>query len=817
MAIEPPNQMAVDVFEKSIRPLLVTHCYECHGPETGEGEAGLRLDSLAGILTGGVSGPAVSPGKPLQSLLLHAVNHEPTVTAMPPEERLSAAEISTLTRWIKISGPWPVEGLSQDPKRLSAQFHITDRDRNFWAFVLPTLPELPEVRDRSLIRTPIDSFVLAKLEEAGITPASPAGKRQLIRRATYDLHGLPPTPVEVAEFVRDESPNAFERVIDRLLESPRYGEKWGRHWLDVARYSDSNGMDDNIAFADAWRFRDYVISAFNTDKPYDQFVREQVAGDLLTSWDSENRAEAIIATTFLMLGQKQPSADDPVKQQLDIVDEQLDTLTRGFLAMTIACARCHDHKFDPISQQDYYGLAGILRSTTSMLSHRVDAKFNVTALSGRADNHLVSLLEQQMDEHDDVLVNGNKSRMSAAQKQTHTDQLNDAYDEMGKIPTAMAVKDGQVSDMPVFHRGNHLTPANMTPRGVPQILMPREVPTTERSAHADPANHNAAGRPDDSGDSDDHSTTAVNLRNDGRLSITAGESGRRELAEWLTSESNPLTARVMVNRIWHWHMGAGIVESPDNFGRLGQRPKNQELLDWLTVRFIESGWSMKELHRLIMSSTIYRMQPLEAPSTGSSESNHALCLRITPRRLTAEEIRDSLLAISQQLDMTMGGRTLPVRNHKIMNADEISRCNQLHDQPRRTVYQPVIRSGLDEFLTTFDFPDPSVPAGSRHTTTVAPQALYMMNSPLVRTSSRLVAERLAGIPDSTVANRVQFAYELLLSRQATDNEIDLWSSFISQGQPSDTGSAAGSDDSTLQAWESLVRILLSSNDFTYVK
>ncbi|MEO1999294.1 MAG: PSD1 and planctomycete cytochrome C domain-containing protein, partial [Planctomycetaceae bacterium] len=701
-AIARDNTRAIDVFEKTVRPLLVKHCYECHGPQAGAGESGLRLDSLSSILNGGESGPAVVPGKPDLSLLIHAVNHEPTVTAMPPDKRLARAEIAQLIDWVSLKAPWPVAGLDLKLQRPRvAELGITDDDRRFWAFQPVRASRLPRVRNRLWVRNPIDQFVLSRLEAPGLTPAEPADRRTLIRRATFDLHGLPPTPDEVADFAQDDSPDAFERLVHRLLDSPRYGEKWGRHWLDVARYSDSNGMDDNIAFADAWRYRDYVIAAFNQDAPYDQFVREQVAGDLLTTWNSPRRADAVVATTFLMLGQKQPSADDPVKQQLDIVDEQLDTLTRAFLAMTVACARCHDHKFDPYSQRDYYALAGILRSTTSMLSFRVDAKFNVTALTSQADNAVVSRFEQQMDQHDDVLVNGNKLDMTVELRKSHTNELSAAYEKMSAIPTAMAVEDGAVADMPVLLRGNHLTPADLVPRGVPRIL--------------------AGSHP---------------------FSVAAGASGRRELAEWLVSPDNPLTPRVMVNRIWQWHMGMGIVASVDNFGRLGQRPQHPELLDWLAIRFVESGWSMKAMHRLIMCSSTYRMSSRDNQAARQVDPENRLLWRMPLRRLQAEELRDSLLLVSEQLDSKMGGRTLPIRNHKIMSGNEISKCNAVHQQPRRTVYLPVIRSGLHEFLTTFDFPDPSLLAGRRHVTIVAPQALYMMNAPLIDTSAQRVARLL---------------------------------------------------------------------------
>ena len=775
--IRTTEQRGLDFFEKKVRPLLAQQCFECHGPGSEQGEGGLRLDSRTAILKGGKSGPAVIPGKPGESLLIHAVNHDPAVESMPPDRRLKNEEVATLVQWVQMKAPWPGAGLVADLGRPeAAETTLTDKDRAFWAFVPPVEPRMPEVKQQTWVANPIDALVLARLEEAGLQPVPPLGREALIRRATFDLHGLPPTPGEVAEFVNDESPGAFRKLVERLLDSLRYGEKWARHWMDVARYSDSNGMDDNIAFTESWRYRDYVIRAFNQDKPYDQFVREQVAGDLLATWEMPGRAESVVATTFLMMGQKMPSADDPVKQQLDIVDEQLDTVSRAFMAMTISCARCHAHKFDPFSSRDYYALAGIFKSTRSMLGYRVDSKFNLTALTSEAENRRLSELEQRMDGADDILVNGNKINMSADQRKQHTDQLNKAYEEMAKIPAAMAVEEGEIADMPVLLRGNHLTPARQVARGVPKVL---DVP--------------------------------------GRFAVTAGESGRRDLANWLTAPGNSLTARVMVNRIWYWHMGTGIVRSLDNFGRLGERPDNQALLDWLALRFVESGWSIKDMHRLIMNSNTYQMNSSQDDHASKQDPQNRLFWRMNRRRLEAEEIRDSLLLLGKQLDLAMGGRMLPVRNHKIMSAKEIAACNAVHEQPRRTVYLPVIRSGAHEFLATFDFPDPSVPAGRRNLTTVAPQALFMMNSSLVSEASRRIATRLLNYRATDKCKRIQFAYQLVLARQPTDSEIEAWLTFVQRSNDLAIAAEVPGTDRPLQTWSSVARVLLSSNEFVYVK
>ncbi|HTI51787.1 MAG TPA: DUF1549 domain-containing protein, partial [Planctomycetaceae bacterium] len=449
-------------FENKVRPLLVKRCYECHGPDSDEGEGELRVDSLEGLLKGGKSGPAIVPGEPSRSLLVLAVRHDGAV-AMPPKKRLPQAEIDGLTAWVKQGAPWPGAGTGAKSTNkfpapdssAAASPQWDETTRNFWAFQPARPPRLPSVADATWPRSPIDQFLLSRLEAAGLRPAPPADKRTLLRRATINLWGLLPTPEESAAFVDDRSADAWERVIDRLLGSPRYGERAARHWLDIVRYADSNGMDDNLAYGDAWRYRDYVIAAFNADKPYDRFIEEQLAGDLLAEEDPAHRDELLVATGFLALGPKMLAEDDPVKQQMDIVDEQLDTTCRVFLALTMGCARCHDHKFDPLSMRDYYALAGIFKSTQTMLTFRVDSKWNATALGNPAENLRLDDLEQIIDRHDNALVNGNSNRMSADERATHARLLAEAQQDYAKIPKAMAVADGIPADLEVFLRGNH--------------------------------------------------------------------------------------------------------------------------------------------------------------------------------------------------------------------------------------------------------------------------------------------------------------------------------------------------------------------------
>ena len=779
--IDPASE---EFFERQVRPILANRCYPCHGPAAGQGQAGLRLDSLAGMLAGGRSGPVIVPGQPNRSLLVLAIKHD-TFVQMPPKTKLPTREIQTLAGWVKMGAPWPSPRgpvpsekllLQQTGGPAAQKVEFTNEQESFWAFQQVVKGPIPKVRDRDWPQSPIDYFILAKLEARGLRPARQTDKRTLISRATIDLHGLLPTPEEVVAFLADDSPKAFARAIDRLLASPRYGERWARHWLDVARYADSNGMDDNLAYADAWRYRDYVITAFNKDKPYDQFVREQLAGDLLTAWGDENRDESLIATGFLVIGPKMLAEDDPVKQQLDIADEQLDTASRAFMGLTMGCARCHDHKFDPLPTADYYSLAAIFKSTKSMISFRVDSKWNATALGSLQKNQRLSALEKTIDLHDNILVNSNTEEMSADERKQHEQLLEKAKEEYAAIPKAMAVTEGEVQDMPLLLRGNHLTPGHMVPRRFPRILVGEK-----------------------------------------QTPIDKQESGRRELAAWLASSDHPLTARVMVNRIWKWHLGHGIVRSPDNFGRLGEPPDNQPLLDWLALQFVERGWSMKAMHRLIMLSSSYRMSTALDPHAAEIDPENRLLWRMNRVRMDAEVIRDSLLATSGQLDPTMGGSLLPYQSFVNLSDKGNARNPALYDSKRRSVYLPVLRSALFEVFQAFDFSDPAVINGRRSTTTVAPQALFMMNSQLIRESSNHLAEKLLSSPDKSNVERIARAYELVLSRPPAEAETQEWLEFLTEYAQAQSSQVAEPEVRRLRAWQGLGRVLLSSNEFVYVE
>ena len=526
-------------------------------------------------------------------------------------------------------------------------------------------------------------------------------------------------------------------------------------------------MDDNIVHGDAWRYRDYVIRAFNEDKPYDGFVREQLAGDVITGWGDQSRAEGLIATGFLMLGPKMVGEDDPVKQKLDFADEQLATAARAFLALSVDCARCHDHKFDPIRSADYYSMLGMFTSTKTVLTYRVTSKLNATALAGPDQDRKLSEIERRFDYHSDFITNYNQAttpkQVVEAQRQAHDDALEEYY----QVPKAMAVAEGDIEDLPLMIRGNHLTPGPVAPRGFPAIL---------------------AG--------------------DAQPPIRPGSSGRRELAAWLSRPDHPLTARVMVNRIWKWHFGEGIVRTTDNFGALGDRPDHPELLDWLAKRFVGNGWSIKSMHRLIMLSSAYQREYAHSPESSEVDPENRLLWRANRRRMEAEALRDALLEVSGRLDSIMGGKTMPHKNFTNLNANALSRDPSLYQSSRRSVYLPVLRSALYEVFAAFDFASPSTSNGRRGSTMVAPQALFMMNSGLVEAASARLAERIAReMPDD--AGRIRLAHEIVYARPADEAEQASWLDFLGRYE-----STAGN---RMAAWQGMCRVLLASSEFLYIK
>lgn len=889
---------AADAFEKTIRPLLSAKCHSCHGPQMQMG--GLNLATVEGLRKGAASGPILDTADPDNSRLLRAVSHQ-TRIKMPPAGKLSDGEIASLREWVRAGTPWPSgQGVPSKPAEL------------FWSFRPVQALDPPTVKNAAWVRNDIDRFLLAKLESQGIEPAPPADRLTFLRRATFDLTGLPPTEQEVREFVGDRAPDAVQRMVDRLLSSPRYGEQWGRHWMDVARYADSTGADEDHRYPYAWRYRDYVLDAFNRDLPFDQFVREQVAGDLLPAGDgSRVNLRGIIATGFLALGPKLIAEQDKPKMFYDIVDEQIEVTGRAFLGLTLACARCHDHKFDPVSTKDYYSLASIFASTRQLeklegtVSQLYFAPLVPPEEAARWRGHKLKLEEKQkeIDEvvgeeaarHRDrlsprmarymlaareVYKDGkdlkqtasrtgldaailqrwvdylkptkerrphlepwyqSKSETAAAEEYqstfTATDHKRREAREQWKREAAEAkAKGGEPPPPPKFLAGDNRFYTEVIAEKGPLALPEknRETLFTGENRHrfhqltAELKTLKDTGPPDPPlacGVAEDKPVTQrvfirgnpaalgdevpkrfpIVLAGHDQTPITQG-SGRLELARWLSGRTNPLTARVMVNRIWQWHFGEGLVRTPSNFGRMGERPTHPELLDYLANRFMEGGWSLKAMHRLIMLSNAYQMSSRASAGAMEKDSDNRLWSRFQRRRLAVEEMRDSLLAIDGSLDVTMGGSLQKGEGTDKEFSDDRKSLSP-DESKRRLVYLPLRRSNLPSVLNLFDFGDATTTSEGRTQTNVAPQALYMMNSGYVSERAKALAQHLLRDTALTDEGRIERAYYRVVNRPPDPDEtrqaVDYVSRFPARG------------DGVL-AWSSFCRSLIASNDFLYI-
>jgi hypothetical protein len=1077
----PPAPSGEEFFEKEIRPLLAEKCLSCHGG--GKVKGGLRLTSKAGLLKGGESGPAVVPGKPDQSLLIHAVRYLDT-PRMPPTEKLKEREIALLTRWVEMGAPYPDAGATTTGAG-GKTFQITEEQRRFWSFQPIQDVTAPAVRDEKWPRSEVDRFILAALEAKGLKPAAPLEKRALLRRATFDLTGLPPTPDEVAAFLADASPDAFAKVVDRLLASPAYGERWGRHWLDLVRYTDSfdaRGLGGEGDVPEAWRYRDWVVEAFHRDLPYTEFVRDQIAGDLVPAKEGFNKA-GVIATGILALGNWGGGDADKEKLLTDIADDQVDVVSRTFLGLTVACARCHDHKFDPISTADYYGLAGMFFSThilpnvgpktngPPMLKipletpqekvRREQYQKQVAELEGQlkraGEQHYQEFARAQLGRTAEYILAAWDSQHQgtgrgiglpefAEQRGLHAYALRQWVDYLGmgeyrlmskpvrdvrgntgvhgwkgepdcpsllvnstdkevtiltfKLPPksvsvhpgpdngvavswrspvagtvsirggvtdadpaggdgiawvidhrkagvfrelaagdipnggaqrfdkgrgaerlqAVEVQPGDRIELLVLPRENYICDTTLVdleirladgskvwdlggdivadlhqggkgnphadrlgnagvwhfldmaqsrrgrPEGIPPALAAWERTAAEvLEGKADRKALEQTAKEFEKGFTltDRRSPFWINNRDDEKLlpgearadlakrtaeldtlkkspppapvfahgaqeggvpgsphagvhdvrvhvrgrydrlgelvprrfpeilagadqkPITSG-SGRLQLAEWLTQPEHPLTARVMVNRIWQYHFGQGLVRTPSNFGKLGERPTHPELLDYLAREFVRSGWSVKAMHRRIMLSATYQQVSEPSPETLKADPDNRLIGRMNRRRLEAEAVRDSLLAVSGRLDRKLGGPA--VRDFAA---------------PRRTLYLMTVRSDRSGFGPLFDSADPTAPVDRRTISTVAPQALFLMNHPFVLEQTRALAQRVREAAKED-RERIERAYELLYGRPPLAKEVEIGLAFLGTAKQAD------------KAWEEYCQALLCANEFIYV-
>lgn len=770
-------------FETKIRPVLANQCGKCHSARAEKLRAGLRLDTRDGALAGGESGPVIVPGDPESSLLVRAIRYVDEDLKMPPEGKLPDAVIADFTEWVRMGAPDPRPKADAAP---SAAATAPAKASDLWSLrpLLPAPP--PAVHDTAWPRSEIDRFLLAALEAKGLSPVGDASKERLLRRVSFDLTGLPPTVEELDAFAKDDSPHAFEKVVDRLLDSPRFGERWGRHWLDVARYAESSGKT-NFNYPHAWRYRDYVIAAFNADKPFDRFIREQIAGDLLPAEDDRDRAEKLIATGFLAIGSKAHDAEVRGQYELDLIDEQIEATSRAFQALTIACARCHDHKLDPISQRDYYALSGIFRSTQtrSGVLAGLFPNFNASPLielpSGAHAPEAVGplgperrrALEKRVAElvrERDAVPPGeaNRDRLRRANAMLATARWRLLIDRANG-PTrafAMGVVDrDEAGDSPFYVRGELDQPAQPVPRGLVRLLCFEGAPA-----------------------------------------IRSG-SGRLELASALASPRNPLTARVFVNRAWLHLFGRGLVATPDNFGSAGTPPSHPELLDTLAAGFMHDGWSVKRLIRKIVLSRAYGLDSIFDRRGFELDPDNALIWRMSKRRLDAETLRDSLLAVAGRLSLDP-----PVGSAVARSGEGLGMFLRVEGQDisdtHRSVYLPVVRDQIVESLALFDFADPSLVVGERNVTTGPAQALYFMNGPLVISLSEAFAQRVCAAGDEE-AGRVGLAYRLALGRSPSDRERAAALAFLRAAERSRPEGRKPS------AWALFAQALFAAAEFRY--
>ena len=844
----PDTQAGIAFFESRIRPVLVRECYSCHSVQSGQSKGGLQLDTKSGLLLGGDSGPALVPGSLDDSPLWSAINHEDYM--MPPRKQLSAQILEDFRQWIEMGAPDPrVPTINKAAGTVSVD--DIERGRSFWSFVPPEKPDTPLAGDDWAINE-IDSFVAAKLSESGIPLPKDAEPRVVLRRLYFDLIGLPPSIAEQESFLEQwqrDPDAAIAGTVDDLLARPQFGERWGRHWLDVARYAESSGREVNATYSNAWRYRDYVIDSFNQDKPYDQFVQEQIAGDLLPVDTNQDWAEHLIATGFLAIGSRTLNEQNPRQFTADLVDEQIDATTRVFLGVSVACARCHDHKYDPIPQTDYYAMAGIFRSSQTMYGtsrtnqNRRPSKLIRLPVADDApvtkpvDRETLAEARQALDQLEQQFRELTAQRRSAGRRAPLNQQQRRQRRELiARRSTLQTFLDGYTEDG--------------QPRALCMGVQPVRTPVEARLL--------VRGEVDQVGDAVPRGLVQVLNRDSASARLPRDTSGRLELAQWMASRDNPLTARVMVNRIWQHMIGQALVTSTNNFGATGTPPSHPELLDWMAVTFVDDGWSVKQMIRRIATSRAYRIASTWDEDHFQIDPDNRLLWRANARRLDAEAIRDSMLAVSGQLDLNrhMGsevaraGETVARDGNLRSVADtmklrmQIARSNPGMDlsereieqrirraarnrnsregralrelaakQPSadpdaryRSVYLPVIRDYVPRALEVFDFAEPSLIVGTRETSSTPDQGLYMLNNPFVLRCSEALARRVSEM-ESSPGRRIQAAFLLCLGRKASRAELVASRSFLQ------SWSSARSDQSALVA---MCQAIMASAEFRIV-
>jgi cytochrome c553 len=798
-----PTADQIAFFEKSIRPVLVDKCYKCHSADATKVKGGLLLDTREGIRVGGDSGHAVVPGDLKESLLVKALHWQDKDLRMPPEKdggKLPDNVVADFEKWIQMGAPDPREG---EAKVVKKELDVT-KAKQQWAYQAPKAAPLPAVQDAAWPRTDVDRFLLAAQEAKGLHPVADAGRGALLRRVYFDLIGLPPMPQQIEAFMQDKSPDALAKIVDVLLASPQFGERWGRHWLDVARFAESTGKERNFTYPAAWHYRDYVIAAFNADKPYDEFIREQIAGDLLPARDSVERAEHLTATGFLALGPKSLNEKNREQFRMDMIDEQIDATSRAVLGLTVACARCHDHKFDPVLQKDYYALAGIFRSTETL--------FGTDTAGGKNRNasKLLALPDASL-------------APAAPASATITPASNPALNEvLAKNPKrakkfAALTADQKTQAIQRFQgkkgkRGMAAASANVTPVSA----QPAEIMAVQE---ARPMDCHLLVRGEIAQPGDAVPRGFITVLSDGVTpAIPPQSSGRLELAQWLASPANPLTARVAVNRVWMHLFGQGLVRTADNFGATGEKPSNPELLDTLAAQFMSEGWSVKRLIRSLVLSRAYQLSSAPNDQAYEIDPDNRLLWRASPRRLDAESIRDAMLTASGQIELAPlhGSVVANVGDGYIGKGIEPERFSNVTAH-YRSVYLPIVRDFVPEALDIFDFAEPSLVVATRDVTNVPVQALYLLNNGFVREQAAAMAKRIIATPLAH-PERIALAYELALSRPPTEAERTRAEKYLlDEGWGLVPVKDGKVEDAALLSWSTFCQALFACAEFRYLK
>jgi len=797
-------------FTAEVMPLLQAKCIACHSGDKPQG--GLRLTTREAVLKGGASGPSLSPGKPGEGLLLAAVNYHGR--KMPPQGKLPQKQIDVFARWVSMGAPWASEHASLEPKGHHGPPAVTAETKRFWSFQPVKRPAVPVVKTKGWVRNPIDAFVLKRLEAAKLTPNPRAGKIALIRRAYYDLIGLPPSPEAVEAFVADNSPQAWEKVVDQLLQSPQYGEKWGRHWLDLVRYAETNSYERDGAKPNAWRYRDYVIQSFNQDKPYDQFVTEQLAGDEL----GDRTPERLIATGYYRMGIWDDEPADPEQALYDDLDDIASTTSQVFLGMTVGCARCHDHKLDPIPQKDYYSFLSFF-SGVRRYGVRSDESVAEASLAPIAPPEAQQKQREEVAAHQEKMK-ANREQLQALENRVLPDltpvEKEEWRTEAARIPTVKKRVPRLLSqeefDRYAMLSGERRRLLRFRPSALDSALVVKEVGAKPREMHL-----LMRGNPHAKGDKVEPGFLSVLTSAQPEIAAPqhGDTSGRRlALARWITGKENPLTARVLANRVWQYHFGRGIVRSTSNFGFQGDKPTHPELLDWLASEIMAGDWKLKPIHRTIMLSAAYQMASTGNPAALAKDPENNLMWRFDMRRLQAEEVRDSILAVNGSLNLKMAGPSIyPTIPAEVLAGQsrpgEGWGVSSPEEQARRSVYIFVKRSLAMPIIASFDGPETDFSCPSRFSTTQPTQALGMINSTFVNDQARIFAQSLKKQAGENLADQVRLGLTRTLQRKPTPVEIDRGVKFVELLQREDKASP----DDALAAF---CVIALNLNEFMYL-